>query len=159
MFVFITYYIGLQQFICTSQSHDDFIKWKHTPRYCPFVWGSRWPLVNSLHKGQWRRALMFSLISAWLNGRVNNHEAGDLRCHCTHYDIVVMLRILSVHKCICSLQGLYSLSGKMSCRQISWCLEAKRLDVIIIISLWNLTGISAVLLWKCLSNVGVIRKV
>ena len=36
-------------------------------------------------------------------------------------------------------QGLYSLSGKTSCRQISWSLEAARLDVIMIISLWNLT--------------------
>ena len=40
--------------------HDDVIKWKHFPRYWPFVWGiHRWP-VNSPHKGQWRRALMFS---------------------------------------------------------------------------------------------------
>ena len=36
---------------------------------------------------QWRRALMVSLICARINGWVNNREAGDLRCHCTHYDI------------------------------------------------------------------------
>ena len=30
---------------------------------------------------QWRKALMFSLICAWLNGLVNNREAGDLRRH------------------------------------------------------------------------------
>ena len=29
------------------------------------------------HKGQWRVALMFSLICAWINGWVNNREAGD----------------------------------------------------------------------------------
>ena len=46
--------------------------------------------VNSLHKGQWRGALMFSLICAWLNGWVNNREAGDLRCHLCHYDVTVM---------------------------------------------------------------------
>ena len=46
--------------------------------------------VNSLNKGQWRGALMFSLICAWLNGWVNNHEAGDLRCHCAYYDVTVM---------------------------------------------------------------------
>ena len=34
--------------------HDDVIKWKHIPRYWPFV---RSP-VNSPHKGQWRGALM-----------------------------------------------------------------------------------------------------
>ena len=37
--------------------------------------------------------------------------------------------------------GLYSLSGKTSYRQISWSLEAARLGVIMIVSLWNLTGI------------------
>ena len=46
--------------------------------------------VNSLHKGQWRGAVMFSLICARINGRVNNREAGDLRRHGTHYDVIVM---------------------------------------------------------------------
>ena len=31
----------------------------------------------------------FSLIYAWINGWVNNGEAGDLRCHRTHYDVIV----------------------------------------------------------------------
>ena len=51
--------------------HDDVIKWKDFPRY--------WSPVNSLHKGQWRGAFMFSLICAWINLWVNNREAGDLR--------------------------------------------------------------------------------
>ena len=43
---------------------------------------------------------------------------------------------------------LYSLRGRMSYRQISWSLEAARLDAIIIASFWNLTGISvARILW------------
>ena len=42
------------------------------------------------HIGQWRGALMFSLICAWLNGWVNNGEAGDLGRHITHYDVIVM---------------------------------------------------------------------
>ena len=37
------------------------------------------PPVNSPHKGQWRGALIFSLICVWINGWVNNGEAGDLR--------------------------------------------------------------------------------
>ena len=46
--------------------------------------------VNSPHKGQWRGALVFSLICAWRNNWVNNRDAGDLIRHCTHYDITVM---------------------------------------------------------------------
>ena len=49
--------------------------------------------VNSPHKGQLRGALMFSLISAWINGCVNNLEAGDFRRYPTHYDVIVMLPI------------------------------------------------------------------
>ena len=45
---------------------------------------------NSLHKGQWRGAFMFSLICAWINLWVNNREAGDLRRHRAHYDVIVM---------------------------------------------------------------------
>ena len=71
-------------------SHDDVIRWKHFPRYWPLVWGIHRSPVNSPYKGQWRRALMFSLICAWIYGWVNNGEAGDLRCHHAHYDVIVM---------------------------------------------------------------------
>ena len=33
---------------------------------------------------------MFSLICAWINRWVNNREAGDLRRHRAHYDVIVM---------------------------------------------------------------------
>ena len=39
--------------------HDDAIKWKHFPRYWPFVREIHRSPVNSPHKGQWRRALIF----------------------------------------------------------------------------------------------------
>ena len=48
--------------------HDDVIKWKHFPRYWPFVRGIHRSPVNSPHKGQWRGVLIFSLICAWING-------------------------------------------------------------------------------------------
>ena len=76
--------------VCIS-SHDDVIKWKHFPRYWPFVRGIHRSPVKSQHKGQWRGALMFSLICVWINGWVNNREAGDLRCNRAHYDVIVML--------------------------------------------------------------------
>ena len=69
---------------------DDVIKWKHFPRHWLFVQGIHRSLVNSPHKGQWRGALMFSLICAIINGWVNNREDGDLRCHRAHCDVTVM---------------------------------------------------------------------
>ena len=75
---------------CKLLPHNDVIKWRHFPRYWPFVRGIHRSPVNSLHKGQWRGALMFSLIYVWINGWVNNCEAGDLRCYRAHYDIIVL---------------------------------------------------------------------
>ena len=76
--------------LCLETWHDDFIKWKHFPRYRPFVQGIHWWPVNSPHKGQWRGALMFSLIYVWINDWVNNREVGDLRRYRAHYDVIVM---------------------------------------------------------------------
>ena len=76
--------------------HDDVIKWKHFPRYWPFVRGIHRSPVNSPHKGQWGGALMFSLIYAWINAWVNNREAGDLRRYRAHYDVTVMHHTLDL---------------------------------------------------------------
>ena len=70
--------------------HDDVLKWKHFPRYWPVVRGNNWSPVNSHHKGQWRGALMFSLICTWINGWVNNREVGALRRSRAHCDVNVM---------------------------------------------------------------------
>ena len=74
----------------SAKSHDDVIKCKHFPRYWPFVRGIHRSPVNSPHKGQWRGALMFYLICAWINGWVNNRAAGDLRRQRSYYDVTVM---------------------------------------------------------------------
>ena len=66
------------------------MKWKHFPRYWPFVRGIHRSPVNSPQKGQWRGALMFSLICLGINGWVNNRKAGDLRRYRAHYDVIVM---------------------------------------------------------------------
>ena len=58
-----------------SCAHDDVIKWKHFPRYWPFVRGiRRWP-VNYPHKGQWRGALMF-FFDLRLNKRLSKQSWG-----------------------------------------------------------------------------------
>ena len=92
-----------------NSTHDDVIKWKHFPRYWPFVRGIHRSPVNSPHKGQWRGALMFSLVCVWINGWVNSCEAGDLRRPRAHYDVIVMkkgtstrmhlLIVISWHNC------------------------------------------------------------
>ena len=75
--------------------HGDVIKWEHVPQYWPLVHGIHRSLVNSHHKGPWGGALMLSLNCAWINGWVNNREAGNLIRHHAHDDVTVM-----VHTCV-----------------------------------------------------------
>ena len=89
-------------FKCLILSHDDVIKYKHFPRYWPFVRGIHRSPVNSPHKGQWRGALMFALICVWINDWVNIREAGDLRRHGANYDVMVMRIWHSSSSCVCS---------------------------------------------------------
>ena len=69
--------------------HDDFIKWKYFPRY--------WPFVRGIHRSRWiphtkasDAELWCFIWSARIYSWVNNWEAGDLRRHCTHFDVNVM---------------------------------------------------------------------
>ena len=82
----------------TPFTHDDVIKWKHFPRYWPFVRGIHRSPVNSPHKGQWRGALMLSLICTRTNGWINNGEAGDLRWYRAHYDVTVTSMVYDLVK-------------------------------------------------------------
>ena len=76
----------------STPSHSDMMtsSWKHFPRYWPFVRGIHRSPMNSPHKGQWRGALIYSLICVWINGWVDNREASDLRRYRAHYDVIVM---------------------------------------------------------------------
>ena len=103
--------------------HDDVIKWKHFPRNWPFMRGIHRSPVNSPHKGQWRRALMFSFVC--VNDWVNNREAGDLICYRAHYDVIVMRRPdacawapeMDVGKVLCDQWGIVlNLIGHMGTR-------------------------------------------
>ena len=115
--------------------HDDVIKWKHFPRYWPFVQGIHRSPVNSPHKGQWRGALRFSLFCAWTNGWANNRNARDLRRHRAHHCITVMTTSWMVNRLwsqICS----YYLHGKQQClyllkRQRITCAGIRRSDDIL----------------------------
>ena len=74
-----------------KEIHDDVIKWEYSPRYWPFVREIHRSPLNSPHKSQWRRVLMFSLTYAWTNCWINNRDTGGLRRYWAHYDVIVML--------------------------------------------------------------------
>ena len=52
------------------------------------LWGES---TGHPHKSQWSGALMFSLIYAWTSSWANSQDAGDLRRHRAHYDIIVII--------------------------------------------------------------------
>ena len=54
---------------------------------CGEFTGHRWILLT---KASDVELWCFLWSAPWINGWVNNREAGDLRCHRTHYDIIVM---------------------------------------------------------------------
>ena len=115
------------------------------PRYWPFVRGShRWP-VNSPHKGQWRGALMFSLICAGINGWVNNREAGDLRRHRHHYDVIVMCMWGLLLEMLLNIKMVKGSSEKTFCSDVPlvvWFLwELRHWEPIL------LTGLTLISVW------------
>ena len=62
----------------TNVFYYDVIKWKHFQRHWSFVRGIHRSPVNSLHN--------CARTKSW----VNNRNAGDLRCHRAHYEVIVM---------------------------------------------------------------------
>ena len=83
-----------EYWICVS--HDDVIKWKHfrvTGPLCGEFTGHRWiPLTKASDAELW----WFLWSAPWINGWVNNREAGDLRRHWAYYDVIVMNRYISL---------------------------------------------------------------
>ena len=63
-----------RKIVYLSTIYDDVFKWKHFPRYWPFVREIHRSPEKSPHKGQRRGTLIFSLICSWINAGVNNRE-------------------------------------------------------------------------------------
>ena len=62
-------------------------KW-HAHQWYHLQYGHRWiPLTKASGAQLW----CFFFIYAWINGGVNSHEAGDLRRHRAHYDVIAMV--------------------------------------------------------------------
>ena len=77
--------------------------WRHQMESFSALLGFHRSPANSPNKGQWRGALMFSLICTWINGYANNRKAGDLRLHHAHYDLTVIsitMNISTIHDLI-----------------------------------------------------------
>ena len=92
---------------------DHVIKLKHLPRYWQFVRIIHWSPVNFPYKGLWRGALLFTLICSWIKDWVNNREAGDLRRHHAHYEVIIMfLGIGDVGYEIPSIKVLFKINAK-----------------------------------------------
>ena len=83
--------------IVCMENHDGVIKWKHFPRYWPFVRWIHRPPVDSFTKTSAAELWCF-LWSA--NGRTNNWDADDLRRHCTDYDVTDMENIQARVQCV-----------------------------------------------------------
>ena len=86
---YLVHYAGTAFINCTDQKHVDVFKWKHFPRYWPFVRGIHRSSVNSPHKVQWRGALIFSLICD-LNKRLSKQKCGwwfKPRSHCADHSL------------------------------------------------------------------------
>ena len=72
---------GLRQYIMTSSNGNIF---RVTGHLCgEFTGPGEFPAQRPV-------TLMFSLICVWINGWVNNREAGDLIRYHAHYDAIVM---------------------------------------------------------------------
>ena len=82
--------------ICQPQNtiyrfcHKDVIKWKHLPRYWPYVRGIHRSQVNSYTKASDAELWCFLFICAWTNVWVYNRNAGDLRRHRAQNDVIVI---------------------------------------------------------------------
>ena len=101
-----TYIIRMIKWPVKSFFLVDVIKCKHFLRYWPFVKEIHRSPVDSSHKGQWRRALICSLICAWTNRWANNRNVDEFRLNHTRYDVTVTPVWHRVHcmKIIMSIQ-------------------------------------------------------
>ena len=69
---------------------DDIIKWKHFFALLALYAGNTPVTGEFLAQRPVTRSFDVFFDLRWINGWVNNHEAGDLRRHHVHYDVTVM---------------------------------------------------------------------
>ena len=84
------------------------------------------PNFNGACRNTWwrsRGALIFSLICIWINSWVNNREAGDLRRHHAHHDVVVMIPVLTPSNfgisLLCKFLVIFLICGILHFKRVS----------------------------------------
>ena len=85
------FYVDVIPYPCPDPHGDLHTWWRHqmeTFSALLALCAENLPVTDYI--GQWRGALVYSLIRAWINRWVNNHEAGDLRRHRAYYEVIVM---------------------------------------------------------------------
>ena len=93
--------------------------------------------VNSPPKGQWRGALMFSLICVWINDWVNKGEAGDLRRYHAHCDVTVMRNNENMYKFRQSYPWLQTSTDPVNCfNHLTRDLRNTRGNICVVIAPW-----------------------
>ena len=85
--------------VCTMMTSSDRNIFRVTGPLCGEFTGHRWlPRTKASDAELW--CCLWS--GPWTNGWVNNRDAGDLRRHCTHNDVIVMCyNHCRYHCCIC----------------------------------------------------------
>ena len=92
MFSWLRVWGGYTIIMMTSSNGNIFCVTGHL---CGEFTGPRWiPHTKASDAELW----CFSLICTRINGWVNNREAGDLRRHRAHYDVIVMILSVASHR-------------------------------------------------------------
>ena len=138
--------------------------WQHYNETRHVIWlGSEWikhiwdkTYCNQTPPWKYSRGILINLATHSHDQVVGKLVIRGARYRCTEIASAALQNISDGN-----IQGLYSLSDKTSYRQVSWSLEAARLDFIMIVSLWNfdMHCIWAVRLWRCLSIFNTVGKV
>ena len=90
--MFIVHIGHYLQFLSLTQIrhvHDDVIKWKPFPPLLALcAWNS--PVTGEFPTQRPVTQSFDVLLCAWINGWVNNREAGDMRRHRGDFDVIVV---------------------------------------------------------------------
>ena len=86
---------------------DDVIKWRHFPRYWPFVRGIHPPVTGGFSSQRPVTRSIDVLFDLRLNKRwANNRDGGHLRCHRAYYDVTLMIKPIVPPQFIMTLRNI-----------------------------------------------------